>query len=74
MPQIKGGDAKEIGNQYLQFAKKMQKEPVKPKRILMDINLKCIDYSKEMMKKLARNTGDLSRLAPPSESPSGTVR
>ena len=27
-----------------------------------------------MMKKIARNTGDLSRLAPPSESPNGTVR
>ena len=40
----------------------------------MNVNLKSIDYSKEIMKKIARNTGDLSRLAPPSESPMGTVR
>lgn len=64
---VQGSDAKEIGNQYLQFAKKMQAQKnEKPKPRLMNVNLKSIDYSKEIMKKIARNTGDLSRLAPPS--------
>lgn len=56
-------DAKEMGNQYLQYAKKLKEMPKeKPKTRMMDINLKCIDYEGEMMNKIARNTGDLSKI------------
>ena len=54
-------DAKEMGNQYLQYAKKL-KEAKKDKIKLLDINIKCIDYDGDMMNKIARNTGDLSKV------------
>lgn len=55
-------DAKEIGNQYLQFAKKVKELPKdKAKLKFMDVNLKCIEYESDIMNKIARNTGDLSR-------------
>lgn len=74
MPEIKKPrvkvDAKEIGNQYLQYAKKLKEMPKeRPKIKLLDVNFKCIDYEGDMMSKIARNTGDLSKVreqaAPP---------
>lgn len=29
---------------------------------MLDINLKCIDYQSQIMNKIARNTGDLSKI------------
>ena len=54
------GDAKKMGNQYLQFAKMLQ-ESKKKKVKLLDINNKNIDYEGEMVTKISRNTGDLSK-------------
>lgn len=34
----------------------------KPKIRLLDVNFKCIDYDGDMMNKIARNTGDLSKI------------
>lgn len=34
----------------------------KPKIKLLDVNFKCIDYEGDMMNKIARNTGDLSKI------------
>ena len=52
-----------MGNQYLQFAKRMKEgTKEKPRMRLLDIKLKCIDYGGEMMSKIARNTGDLSKI------------
>ena len=56
------GDAKQMGNQYLQFAKMIQQAKEARKIKLLDINLKCIDYEGEISTKISRNTGDLSKL------------
>lgn len=32
----------------------------------MDLNFKCIDYQGDIVSKIARNTGDLSKIKPPS--------
>ena len=55
-----------MGKRYLEHAKKM-KEIMKDKQQkvkLFDINLKNIDYVPEIVQKIARNTGDLSRKPP----------
>ncbi len=35
----------------------------------MDLNFKCIDYQGDMISKIARNTGDLSKIKPISPEP-----
>ena len=48
-----------------EHAKKMQVKTVqesKPKVKLFDINMKTMEYSSEMMSKIARNTGNLSKI------------
>jgi hypothetical protein len=54
---------KEMGNQYLEQAKLMQREnqTKKNKKKLLNINLKVIGYTSDIMERIYRNTSDLSK-------------
>jgi hypothetical protein len=51
-----------MGKQYLEQAKQMHREQAnkKNKKKLMNLNLKVIGYSSDIMEKIYRNTSDLS--------------
>jgi hypothetical protein len=52
-----------MGNQYLQQVKMIHREQMvsKKKKKLMNLNLKVINYHPEVMERILRSTGDLSK-------------